>query len=92
MFPRWVQAENSRTNSEEFAEKAPRAVGLRAVVFLAARLKPCPDEGHNVRAGEAARKVSAAGSGLFMAHLKVRPTKIRVRGVPPFRKRRDGAP
>jgi hypothetical protein len=40
---------------------------------------------------KAPRAVGAERDGvLLMAHLKVRPTKIRVKGVPPSRKRRMG--
>ncbi len=62
------------------AGKAARKV-RDSLTPLMARLKPCPDDEHNARAGESARKVSVASSVLFMAHLKVRPTKIGVNGM-----------
>jgi hypothetical protein len=44
------------------------------------------------RGKDAASGGAERGRFLLMAHLKVRPTKIRLKSVPPFRKRRMGHP
>jgi hypothetical protein len=84
-FFRWTEVQlpllkqglppNVPTDKRKLAGRAPRAVGtLRR--RPSARLKPCPDEVHNARAGESTGSVNGARWVLFMAHLNVRPTGL----------------
>jgi hypothetical protein len=95
-----IRKSKRRSSGTEREESAATEMGINTVLELAEEDGESQQRTIDVTSSRplhratrrwAVREVDGAPV-LFMAHLKVRPTKIRVKSAPPFKNRRVGHP